>query len=296
MQFITYILIYPLIWLISLLPLRVLYLFSDFAFFIIFRLFKYRKKVVRHNINLTFPKKTEQEKELIVKKFFHHFMDVFIEMIKSFTISKKELKKRYQFTNIELFDQLEKENKNIIIVGSHYANWEWIFIMNSYVNYNGIAAFSKIQNKYIDKAIRASRGRFNTTLVTTSKMIELLEKNLKNNILSIYGLLSDQRPQPSKTRYWREFLGVNTPIHTGAEFLAKKHNFAVVMLKTKKIKRGHYLSTFDLITDTPREHKDYEITDIFFHKLEEQIREEPQYYFWSHKRFKFREPTKSHLV
>ncbi len=289
MQFIIYILVYPIIWLISILPFSILYLISDFFYVLIYYVFGYRKKVVLDNLILAFPEKKIDELKKIRKKFYHHFIDIFVEMIKSFTISEKRLKRRYTFKNIELIQNLEKKGKSIILMGSHYANWEWIFIMNTYVNCKGVAAYNKIGNKYFDKTIRKSRGRFGTALVKTGKLIELLYSNKKNNITAIYGLLSDQSPMVKKTKYWNTFLGVTVPIHTGAEFLAKKNDFAVVMLKTTKLKRGYFNSEFKLLAENPKDYKDYDITDMFLREVENQIYTAPEYYFWTHKRFKHKD-------
>lgn len=288
MQFLGFYLIYPFIWLISILPMRLLYFISDFFFFLIYYVFGYRKKVVYHNLKLAFPEKSKEERHQIRKKFYSHFIDIFIEMIKSFTISEKELSKRYRFKNIELINDLEKKGKSMIIVGSHYANWEWIFILNSYVKCKGVASYRRINNKYFDKKIRSSRGRFRTKLVETKRVIALMSENDKNNVQTVYGFLNDQSPQLRKAKYWSDFFGIRVPMQTGSEFLAKKHGLPIVMLKTKKIKRGYFESEFVLLAENPRDYKDYELTDLYNKELEKQIREQPAHYFWSHKRFKHR--------
>ncbi len=289
MQFIVFILVYPFIWLLSLLPLPILYKISDFFAFLTYYIFGYRKKVVWNNLKTAFPEKSKEELTAIQKKFYRHFIDIFVEMLKSFTISEKQLKKRYSFKNIELIQDLTNNGNSLILMGSHYANWEWIFILNTYVNCLGVAAYSRIGNKYFDKAIRKSRGRFGTTLATTGNLIKLLEENKKKNITTIYGLLSDQSPMISKTRYWREFFGVKVPVHTGSEYLAKRNDFIVVMMKVSKIKRGYYQTEFELLAKYPKEYLDYEITDKFIDGVEKQIIEKPEFYMWSHRRFKHRD-------
>jgi KDO2-lipid IV(A) lauroyltransferase len=287
MQLLVFLLVYPIIWLLSILPMRILYVISDVFFFLIFHVFGYRKKVVYDNIKLCFPEKSDIEIKIIQKLFFHHFIDIFIEMIKSFTISEKEISKRYKYNNVELILEAEKRN-SIILMGSHYANWEWIFILNKSVTSNGYAAFNKIKNLYFDKKIRSSRERFGTKMIPTKQIIELMSYNNEHNIRSIYGFLNDQSPQIKKAHYWSEFMGIKVPIHTGSEFLAKQNNHSVIILKTKKVKRGYYESEFILVTETPNDFKDYEITEIFIRELESQIRETPEFYFWSHKRWKHR--------
>ena len=286
MKLLIFILVYPIVWLISLLPLKVLYLLSDFIYLLVYYVFGYRKKVVSGNLKLSFPNKTDEELLKIQKKFYHHFIDIFIEMVKSFSISEKNLEKRYQFSNIEVLKNLEKEGKSIILVGSHYANWEWIIILNKFISFKAYAAYSKIQNKYFEKKILASRERLGANFKKTDEFIPFIESNKKENINAIYGLLSDQSPQLHKAKYFTEFMGTKAPIHTGAEFLGKKFDHSIVLLKTKKIKRGYYSTEFKILAKNPTEFKNYEITDLFLKEVEEQIRTEPEYYFWSHNRWK----------
>ncbi len=286
MQFIVFILVYPLIWFLSILPLRVLYLLSDFLYLFIYYVFRYRRKVVFSNLKLSFPNKFEKELKQIEKNFYHHFVDIFIEMIKSFSISEKELIKRYKFVNSELINELEKKDKSIIIIGAHYANWEWIIALNNYVSFDSFAAYTKIGNVYFEKQMLKTRERLGTHFIKTGNFVSLMEKNNLKNVKSIYGLLSDQSPQLHKARYFKDFMGVKVPIHTGAEYLGKKFNHVIVLMKTQKIKRGYYMTAFETITESPRDFKDYEITDIFLNKVEQQIKEKPDYYFWSHKRWK----------
>ncbi|QCX39460.1 lipid A biosynthesis acyltransferase [Aureibaculum algae] len=289
MQLLSYILVYPFIWLLSILPFRVLHFISDAFYYLLYYIIGYRKKVVFDNLQLVFPEKSDEEITRIAKKSYRHFVDVFVEIIKLFTISKKQLAKRYKIGNIDVLKKLEKQNKSTLLMGGHYANWEWIFLLNTQVSFNGYAVYKKINNKYFDKKIIETRGRFNTNLVNTKKIFSVMNKNTEENRLSLYGFLGDQSPQVTKAHYWSHFLGVdNLPIHTGAEHLAKKYDLPVVFFKTKRVKRGYYEVNFELITDEPQSFKDYDITDIYLRKVEEEIKEAPEYYFWTHKRFKHR--------
>lgn len=286
MQLIVFILVYPIIWLLSILPLGVLYLLSDFIYVLIYYVFGYRKKVVYGNLKLSFPEKTDKELQQIQKKFYHHFVDIFIEMIKSFTISKKELIRRYSYTNMELLNDLEKKNKSIIIMGAHYNNWEWVISLNQHVSYKTFAAYTKINNKYFERKMLQSRERLGANFIQSTKFIPAMESNKLNKVMAIYGLLSDQSPQLHRAKYFKEFMGVNAPIHTGAELLAKRFDHAVILMKTNKIKRGYYETTFEILNENPKTVENYKVTDLFLEKIEEQIREKPQYYFWTHKRWK----------
>ena len=289
MNFITYILVYPLIWLLSILPFRLLYIISDFIFLLLYYVVGYRKKVVYDNIKLAFPEKTDKEIKQIRRKSMSHFVDIFMEMIKSFTISKKTLNKHYTYTNAELLNEVFKDGKSAILTGSHYANWEWILGLDSSVNYKTYGAFTKISNPYFNNKILKSRSRFGVNLISTSKTISEINYNHKNNIQAIYGLLSDQSPQLKKTFYWREFFGVKVPIHTGTEMLAKRFDLNIILFETKKLKRGYYETTFSLITNDAKSYKDYELTDIYLDKLEAHISKQPEYYFWTHRRFKHKD-------
>jgi len=286
MNLIIYILVYPFIWFVSILPFRVLYFISDIIFVVLFYLVGYRKKVVLNNLQLTFPEKSTKELLIIRKKFYSHFVDVFIEMIKTFTVSKKEIYKRYTFTNIDFFTELFKDGKSVILVGPHYANWEWIMSLDSFVNYKGYAAYTKINNRYFNDKILESRAKFGTNLIQSSKVVAEIKNNQENNIQAAYGLLSDQSPQIKKTHYWGSFLGIKVPIHTGAEMLAKKYDMNMVFIDTIKIKRGYYETSFSLISNDSKNANDYELTDMFLKKTEEKIRVQPEYYLWTHKRFK----------
>jgi len=289
MNLLVYILVYPFIWFLSILPFRILYIISDGVYFLLYHIIGYRKKVVYDNLKLALPKKSEAELLAIRKQFYHHFVDIFIEMIKSFTISEKEVNKRYTYTNIELLSDLYKDGKSLILLASHYANWEWMVSLSSKINYKSYAAFTKISNSYFNNKVKKTRARFGLDLKETWKVILEVNNNHENNIQAIYGLISDQSPQIQKTHYWNNFLGVKVPIHTGTEMLAKKYDLNVVYIATKKIKRGYYESTFNLITTEPKKYADYEITDIYLRILEAQIYEEPAYYFWTHKRFKHKD-------
>lgn len=289
MQFLTFILVYPFIWLFSILPFRVLYFISDCFYYLIYYVIGYRKKTVVYNLKLAFPKKSDQEIKIITKKFFRHFIDVFVEMIKAFTISEKAMLKRYKFTNVELLQKLETNNKSVLLIGSHYANWEWIFSLNLFIKYNSYGVIKKLKNSYFDKKIRQTRGRYHTKIVSTKEIFNIIDSNTKNNIPSIYGFLGDQSPKVEKTYHWSTFLGVHVPIITGSEMLAKKHNLTVVVFKTTKVKRGYYETTFKLLAENPTDFKDYDITDLYLRELEKSIYTAPEYYFWTHKRFKHKD-------
>lgn len=288
MQLIAYILIYPILWLISILPFRLLYGLSDVLYIFLFKIFGYRKSTVKENLRLVFPDKSEKEITTITSQFYHHLCDMIVEAIKSLTISEGEMKKRFKFTNIEELHKLEEKQRSIILMCAHYGSWEWIFILQTYIKYKGYAVYKRLANKHFDRLVKRIRAKYNSHLITTKETFEVLAKEKKKGELTINGFVSDQSPKATKAFHWNEFMGIKVPMYTGAETLAKKLDMAVVFFGVKRIKRGYYETTFKTITENPNDYKDYEITDLFFKLVEEQILEAPQYYLWTHKRWKHR--------
>ncbi|MFV5701310.1 lysophospholipid acyltransferase family protein [Flavobacterium sp. XS2P12] len=288
MQFLVFILTFPFLWIISILPFRVFYWFSDFIYLIVYYIIGYRKKTVKENLALALPHLSAEERLVIEKKSYHHLCDMFLEMIKTMTISADEMNKRFVVTNIELVKEYEKKGKSAVLLASHYASWEWLLSINEKTKFKGIGVYKKIANKYFDKLIRDIRSKYNAELVETKKAIPLMAENQKNGILSMYGLASDQSPKLNRAFHWDKFMGVEVPVHTGAEMLAKKHDLNVLFVKVKKVKRGFYEATFVPITDNPKSIPDFEITNTFLREVEKQILEAPEYYFWTHKRWKHR--------
>lgn len=288
MQFLLYLFLYPLLWLLSILPFRLLYLFSDFVYVIIYYIIGYRKKTVRENLALALPHLSKKERLVIEKKSYHHMCDMFLEMIKTMTISESEINKRFQFVNIEIYKELEKEGKSIALMCAHYASYEWVISINSKINFKGYAIYKRINNKYFDKLVRDIRSKFKASLITTKETIPTIRENFKNNILGIYGFASDQSPKISSAFHWNTFMGIEVPVHTGAEMLAKKYNMNVVFLKVEKVKRGYYKAQFEILSKNASEVPNYQITDQFLQLVEQQIHEAPEYYLWTHKRWKHR--------
>jgi lauroyl/myristoyl acyltransferase len=288
MQFLVFIIAFPLLWIISILPFPVFYIFSDFVYLIVYYVVRYRKKTVRYNLALAFPNLSAKERLIIEKKSYHHLCDMFLEMIKTMTISQEEMNKRFTITNIELVKEFEKKGKSTILLASHYASWEWLLSLNDKTIFKGIGVYKKIANKYFDKLIRDIRSKYNAELVETKRAIPLMAENQHNGVLTMYGLASDQSPKLDRAFHWDTFMGVEVPVHTGAEMLAKRYDLNVLFVKVKKIKRGFYEATFVPITDNPKSLPNFEITTIFLREVEKQIYEAPEYYFWTHKRWKHR--------
>lgn len=287
MQYLIYLLAYPIIWTISMLPFRLLYMFSDLVYFIVYRIIGYRKRTVRKNLILALPHLSQKELLSVEKKFYHHMCDMFIEMIKTMNISKEEICKRFVFKNIEIYKELEKQGKSVAVICSHYGSYEWIFSMNYYSDFVGYGIYKQIKNPYFDKLAHKIRSRFNAKLITTKQTVPTIINNAKNNVLGLYGFASDQSPKAKAAVHWAKFMGIEVPVHIGAEMLSKRYNMILVYLNTKKVKRGHYEATLELLSDNPKEVPNYELTDQYLKLLEKQIYEAPEFYLWTHKRWKY---------
>ena len=286
MQFLIYILLYPILFCISILPFPILYFLSDCIFVLMYYVFGYRKKTVRTNLKMALPHLNDKERLVIEKKSFHYLCDTFLEMIKTMTISKAEMSKRYILKNLDYYLEIEKKGKSIALMTAHYASYEWAISMNHHITFQGVGIYKKVSNPYFDKLVRNIRSKFKATLITTKETKSFMEQRAIDKRLCLYGFASDQTPRRAENNHWFTFLGIETPIHIGAELFAKKFDMNVGFLKSKRVKRGYYEATIELLSDNVSSIPDYELSELFIRKVEEQIYEAPEFYLWSHKRFK----------
>tara|TARA_R100000479_G_scaffold33554_3_gene13991 strand:+ start:70330 stop:71199 length:870 start_codon:yes stop_codon:yes gene_type:complete len=288
MQRLLYYLLYPILWLVSILPMWVLYIKSSVLYIITYYIIGYRKKVVKNNLKLVFPAYSSEEINRITKGFYKHLCDVIFETIKSLTISDKEISKRFQFENLELLEDLKAKGKSTLLMSGHYANWEWTGILNKKTSYKCYAVYKKLDNPYFDSLVKGTRERFGGNIVSNKKIVPQLFREAKRNIETVTLILSDQTPKRNAYKHRDTFMGIDVPVFTGTEEIAKRLDFAAVYLKVKKVKRGYYKTSFELLTENPKEHPDFEITRMFLTEIEKQIKEQPEFYLWSHKRWKHR--------
>ena len=289
MKFLTKLVITPLLIFISWLPFRLLYFISDLFYYFLYYVIKYRRKVVRKNLELSKVAKSTKDLIRIEKRFYRHLTDVFFEMFKFYSISPEEMKKRFYIENPEIFYELEKKNKSVMFMTSHYGGFEWFLSINYHVPQIPFAVYTPLSNKSLESLIKKFRLRHGSKLISRYEAGSYIKKQIKENKLFLYGMAADQSAQIRSITYWKEFLGVKVPVFTGSERIAKQHDIPVVFGKVVKIKRGYYKVVVDLISEFPNEYKDYQITDIYLKKLEKQIREIPEYYYWTHNRFKHKD-------
>jgi len=267
------------------------YAFSDVVAWFLYRVIGYRKKVVRKNLALAFPEKTKAERIAIERTFYTHLSDLFLEMIKSLTLSKKSMLKRFQIKNIEALTQFESQQRSCFIMCGHYASWEWMMSLGYHIKHIGYGVYTPLSNPYFDRLVQRIRKKHNAFLISRYSIKETLVKHQNEEHLGVYGFASDQSPKPTDKTYWRTFLGINVPVFTGAERLAREHNIPIVFGAVRKVKRGYYELEFKILSENPKTDPLYSITDAFTDLLEHQIHENPSHYFWTHNRFKFASTT-----
>lgn len=289
MQRLVYWLAFPFLWIISKLPFPIFYRVSDLIFILVFYVFRYRRKTVQENLRLVFPERSGKELKRIEKKFFSHMVDMFLEMIKSISISNSELKKRFRLTNVDELRKIESQGKSILLACGHYASYEWMTALQLYgIAYRGFGIYKKVKNPYFDRLAHRIRGRYDGVLIPTYRATKTITENQKKGIKGIYAMIADQSPKLDRAKAWTDFMGIRVPIFMGTENLSRSLDMAVVYLHIEKVGRGYYEATFKTISIDPGEEEEFYITKTYTRLLEQQIREKPEYYLWTHKRWKHR--------
>lgn len=279
---------------ISKLPFAVLYLLSDFLYLIIYRIIGYRTKVVGQNIKNSFPTKTNKEIKAIEAKFYSHLCDLIVESIKAFTISKEEAQKRMKDRNIELVNELSRKGKQVVMVGGHYGNWELFAItIGIDLESNALALYTPLKNQFFNEKIRSSRSKYGLEMLAIQNIKDKIKEKEKELFTVIFG--ADQSPRKTQKAYWMKFLNQETGVQFGTEKFAKDYDAAVVFGNIYKIKRGYYEVQYDLVAENAAEEDYGEITKKHVRMLEAVIQKQPEYWLWSHKRWKHQRPEGEEL-
>lgn len=275
------------VFLIGIMPFFILYLFSDFMRILLQYVFRYRGKVIGSNLDKAFPEMPEDEKRILVRKIYRNLTDVLIEGIKSFTMTRRQVRKRHVIVNAKILEPYLKAGKSIVAVTAHYNNFEWGSLSPGvFTDYNVVAFYKPLSNKYIDRFIRRSRTKFGTTLASIRETTLTFEK-LKQ-IPTVFMMAADQSPSNHSKAIWVNFLGIETAFLHGPEKHAVNNNFPVFYIDVQRIKRGFYTCTLSLLAEDPATLPVGEITRRYAAKVEEVIRSAPENWIWSHKRWKKR--------
>ncbi len=281
-----YIFIYP----VTRLPFRVIYALSDFLYYIIFYLIRYRRQVVFQNLRNSFPEKSQTEINKIAKAYYRHFCDLTVESFKMFAITEEELKKRFVFKENNVLHQLYHQKRNVILGGGHYNNWEVFAVACQFgIPHKCLALYKPLQDTWFDKKMRQSRSRFGLNMWPIKQVKEMFEIEKNNLTLTIFGM--DQSPSKANRCHWMKFLNQDTGVSYGPEKYAKENNSAVVYGRILKVKRGHYCFEVDLVTDSSKNEPTGKILEDLTKLLEVDIIRRPEYWLWSHRRWKKKKPS-----
>ncbi|MCW3804206.1 lysophospholipid acyltransferase family protein [Plebeiibacterium marinum] len=275
--------------LIGYLPFWAIYLLSDLFYYII-KGIGYRKKLVYKNLRNSFPEKSEQEIKSIANKFYRHLSDIFLETFKLQSMSERQIRERVKITNTELINRYYDEGKDVIAVLGHYGNWEWIPSINLFVKCQGCEVYHPLKSKPYDQFMLKLRSKWGTLNFTMKLAFKSMLQLKRDRVRFIIGMISDQSPSRSKIQYQTQFLNQLTPVHLGTEKMAMKTNDPVVFVRFDKVKRGYYHMIIEPLVENPKDCKEFEITEIHTKHLEKIIIEKPEYWLWSHNRWKHANP------
>lgn len=268
---------------IARLPWSVLYLFSDLLFFFVYHMFWYRRNLVRKNLSLAFPEKSEQEILDIGIEFYRNFCDQIVETIKLLRATPEEISERFK-VDTTVYDKLYAEGTHVLQATAHQFNWEWgNWILNQHTSFHIRIIYMMVNNKGMERIVNDYRTRYGTEMVAANDLKALMSLPSEP---SMTVFLADQNPSDMKRVYWTEFFGREVPFHRGLEILARRQGSAVVFDEMVRVRRGHYKSVSKLAFEHPQETDEDQITEAYSKFLEESISRQPENWLWTHNRWK----------
>lgn len=266
-------------------PLWLIYRVADVFYLVIRKVIPYRKEVVIQNIAESFPERSAEEHQQIAKKFYRFFANLFAESVKNLTISKSSLQKRLKVRNPELMADINKTGQDVLLISSHYNNWEFLINgQNLLFDFQAVGIGMPLSNKFWDKKLNERRERFGMKVVNAGNYKEVIASYEEELTATL--ILNDQSPGKDENCFWTPFLGRETAFYFGAEILANQMKAAVVHAIIHQVKKGYYEIELKLITKKPTQEEYGFITRKYVDQLEETIKENPEYWLWSHKRWK----------
>ena len=285
---ILYYIVLTVWYMFSLLPFKVHYVISDMMFWLLYSMIGYRRKVVYKNISESFPEKSDEEIKRIERGFYRFFCDYMVECVKMMTITKANLKKRMIFKGTDLVDEVIENGQSCALYLGHLCNWEWVSSLPLWLTPKVHCGqiYHPLENKDFDRLFLRSRQRMGAECIPMAETLRKIIEYRKAGQPIIVGYISDQVPFWTNIHHWVDFLNHDTPVLTGTERIVRKVNHAVFYLDIRRVRRGYYEAEIKLISREPQKMNDYEITDIYFKMLEDNIRRAPEFWLWSHNRWK----------
>ena len=283
MQAFFFYLAYPFIYLIAILPFNALYRVSDFLYHIL-RITGYRKDVVVNNLRNSFPEKNPAEIEVLCKKYYQYLCDLILETLKTLKMTEQEAREHCHFHSPEWLDRLYREKRSIILVMGHYGNWELAgpsFTLNT--KFQLVVIYRPLSNTYFERMMVGMRTNFGTRITPVNQTLRDMVAN--RGTITATAFIADQAA-PQDKAYWTTFLNQDTPVFTGPEKLAVKFNYPVVYINMRRLRRGYYEVTPELLFEHPQQTSPNEISEGFMKRLENEIMIDPSVWLWSHRRWK----------
>lgn len=296
MQAIGFYIIYAFLWLIAWMPLGFLYLLADIMYFPLYYLVRYRVNVVRENLRNTFPGKSREEQLMIEKKFYHHLGYLMMEIIRMIHMSPAELGKRITYENHSILDELYAQEKQVMVVVAHYGNWEWLTGLAGTTPYHTLSVYKPLNNPYFNQLMQKLRERHGMQMVQMRRVVRVMKDAQEQKKLTLNCFISDQSPVWEEVQYWIPFLNQDTPVYLGIEKLAVKFNMPVLFCRIIRIGRGYYKVRIIPLVMDPSACQPHEITEKHVRILEQIIREQPEYWLWSHRRWKLTRRKEAELL
>lgn len=285
----TYFFIWFLCYPLALLPLALLYVLAGPLYLVLNYVVRYRRKVILENLRNSFPEKFPKEIRKIKNRYYWHLTQIAVEMVKMLVLPRCILRKRYRCSNPELVNRYFDEGRSVILMSSHYNNWEWMILaLDEMFKHHGVGVGKPNSDKVFEKLVNRARTRYGTEVVFADTVRDVFEHYESQHIPVAYMMLSDQSPNSKKRCYVTDFLHQRTGMIFGAEHFARKYNIPVLYYEVVKERIGKYRVDVQLITDTPNDCAEYGITQRYVELLEQTIRRKPQYWLWSHRRWKFK--------
>jgi len=269
---------------LSFFPHLILYAISDLLFLVLYYGLGYRKVIVRRNLRLSFPEKSTLELKKIEVGFYRHLADIVVETVKSISISRLEAMERYTITNQDLMENYYRAGRSVIAVAGHYGNWEMANILTQNSSYPCMVVYKPLTNRLFDDFLIKVRSRFGVEMVPMKNILRRLICLKNSPTMTV--MVSDQTPAAVEISVYTQFLNQSTAVFQGVEKIAALTHSVVVFIQMKKVKRGFYTSTFVPVSEHPQELPEFELTRMHTAELERIIREKPEYWLWSHKRWK----------
>jgi len=277
--------------LVSYIPFRLLYILSDLLFYPLYFVVRYRRKIARKNLTESFPDKSPAEIKRIERNFYHFFIDTALESCKLLSISPEEMRRRMKFANVDKVNAMLREGRSISVFLGHYGNWEWISSVGLWLTKDAECAqiYHKLSNKTMERLTLRWRERFGNKCIDMRHTARFIANESKGGRPFIIGFIADQSPKKREVKCSLDFLNHRVPVLTGTEKITKHYGCEAMFVGVKRVRRGYYECEFSFLHDDPKSLPDFELTELYYRRLEQEILQRPELYLWTHNRFRLAE-------